>query len=87
MTISIIGKLTDHDCVALCQSVRRFADRHSISVTNEMKLSSYSSLEYELTALNDPRLKRLWQACKCRALKVPISASVTISHGYIGNRI
>ncbi len=32
----------------------------------------------------EPKLKPLWQACKCRALKVPVAAGIAAAYGYIG---
>jgi hypothetical protein len=26
----------------------------------------------------------LWQACRCRALRVKVDASITVGHGYVG---
>jgi hypothetical protein len=85
---SIIRQLTDHDLFRVNESAKRFSDRHEIPLNflRELQLSPYTKLEYQINALDNPKLTRLWQSCKCRALKVPISASVTISHGYIAHR-
>jgi hypothetical protein len=48
-------------------------------------------LQLELWALpatwsETTQLRRLWQACLCRALRVPVSADITVAYGYVGYR-
>jgi hypothetical protein len=86
MTINVIRRLTDHDLDLVDASAKSFITRHNISIIGEPphSFNLYTDLEYELDVLNDIKLKRLWQACKCRALKVPISQRLVIAYGHIG---
>ena len=76
MTVGTIRRFTANDDAALTTAARRFANRHLATVAD------YTW--HELQLLDDSRLRRLWQACLCRALRVPVSAGITVAHGYIG---
>jgi hypothetical protein len=89
MALSIIRPTTENDLTALDNSARRFAARHNITLGTDFR--AYEELDYALWSRvgfsNTATLKRLWQACLCRALRVPVAATVTVGYGYIGNTV
>lgn len=96
MTLSVIRSFTESDKERLDESALRFAERHQIYDEVEYYyhiVPFYIALETHLETLDvhnpddRPELKRLWQACKCRALKVPVSARIAVAYGYIGNSV
>jgi len=88
MAISVIREFTNSDKERLNDSALRFADRHSLNA--ELDYHGYAALYQVLDSHIPefyPNLKPLWQACKCRALKVPIKMSITVGWGYIGHSV
>lgn len=90
MALSTIRKFTEEDSNRLNASAVRFVNRHGIMLNADCDFSKWEALEYILwTEFGNNRsnglyISRLWQACKCRALNVNVSASVTVAYGYIG---
>jgi hypothetical protein len=89
MAVSIIRPITENDLTALDNSACRFAARHNITLGadfrayEELNMALWSRIGFSNTAA----LKRLWQACLCRALRVPVAATVTVGYGYIGHSV
>jgi acyl carrier protein phosphodiesterase len=86
MTLSVIRSFTESDKERLDESALRFADRHALNLDLDDLPTVYEALDMHLW-MYYPELKRLWQACKCRALKVPVSARIAVAYGYIGNSV
>jgi len=92
MSLSVIRKFTAEDRERLDASARRFADRHGITLGIEdlEDLGPAEALDQHLwfyDAGTQPRikeLKRLWQACRCRALREKVDASIAVGYGYVG---
>lgn len=84
MPLSIVRKFTAEDRERLNASARRFADRHGITLDLEglEDLGPAEALDQHLWFYNtgtQPRikeLKRLWQACRCRALREKVDVSI-----------
>ena len=90
MPLSIIRPFTADDDAALTASALRFADRHRLKL--DMEDRPWEELQIELWALpatwsETRQLRRLWQACLCRALRMPVSADVTVAYGYVGYHV
>jgi hypothetical protein len=89
MSLSVIRRFTTEDRKRLDASARRFADRHGIRLDLE-NLEPAEALDMHVSWAESQqsselkRLKPLWQACRCRALKVKVDASITVGHGYVG---
>jgi hypothetical protein len=90
MAISIIRQFTDTDADRLNATALRFAARHGIDLQLDNENQPRTALDHWLWSCDTgtwPRitqLKRLWQACLCRALGVPVAADVTVAYGYVG---
>jgi hypothetical protein len=88
-----IREFTENDKNALNESAKRFACRQGIKLQGpSYDLEPYDYLEMSISheswyGARVKLLRKAWQACKCRALKVSVSARVTVAHGYIGYRI
>jgi hypothetical protein len=87
MSLSVIRRFTPEDQKRLDASALRFADRHGIKL-NLDDLGPLETLDMHLSWLAESEgrseLKPLWQACRCRALRVKVDASITVGHGYVG---
>jgi hypothetical protein len=99
MTIAPIRRFTTDDDAALTASALRFAERHFANGADGLNLGMedrpWLALYEELLSRPDhpwgkysdtKQLRRLWQACMCRALRVPVSADITVGYGYVGYR-
>jgi hypothetical protein len=97
--IGTIRPFTTDDEAALTASALRFAERHFVNGANGLDIGMedrpWQALQYELLSRPDhpwgkcsdtKQLRRLWQACLCRALRVPVSADITVAYGYVGYR-
>jgi hypothetical protein len=97
--IGTIRPFTTDDDAALTASALRFAERHFANGADGLNLGMedrpWQTLESELSSRPDhpwgkysdtKQLRRLWQACLCRALRVPVSADITVAYGYVGYR-
>ena len=80
-TIGTIRRFTANDNEALTTAALRFANRHLATEADS------DHTWHELQLLDDSRLRRLWQACLCRALRVPVSADITVAHGYVAYHV
>lgn len=91
--LSIMRPFTSEDEEALSDSARRFAERHCLRGLDwGMADRPWEALDYELWSRGDncsdsAYLKRLWQACRCRALQVPVAADIAVAYGYVGRRV
>ncbi len=90
MTIGKIRRFTDEDRAALNESAARFAERHGFQLGTDGE--PWTELDVYLSYGSDNRsdtgsLRRLWQACRCRALGLPVSADITVAYGYVGYRV
>jgi hypothetical protein len=87
--LSIIRPITENDLTALDNSAHKFATRHNITLGADFR--AYEELDMALWARvgfsNTATLKRLWQACLCRALRIPVAATVTVAYGRIGHTV
>lgn len=89
-SLSIIRPFTEDDAIRLDAAAQRFAARHRLTLDVEEGEARAEALDVYLwsrdTGTNPriPYLKRLWQACRCRALGVKVDASITTGYGYIG---
>ena len=89
MPLSIIRKFTAEDRERLNASAWRFADRHGITLDIE-DLGPAEALDQHLwfydtgTQQLIKELKRLWQACRCRALREKVDVSIAVGYGYVG---
>jgi hypothetical protein len=92
MPLSIVRKFTAEDREHLDASAWRFADRHGITLDLEdlKDLGPAEAPDQHLwfydtgTQPRIKKLKRLWQACRCRALGVKVDASIAVGFGYVG---
>ena len=94
MAISTIRRFTTDDDAALNKAAVRFAHRHfpGKGLGCNMQEQPWQNLDFELWARGEnwsdtKHLRRLWQACRCRALGVPVRADITVNHGYVGYRV
>lgn len=90
MAIAPIREFTSLDQQRLNDSAKNFCKRHSIILENDPDFCEWTLLEFTLDKpyYQDSRqLSRLWQACKCRALNVKRSVSVTVGYGYVGYHV
>ena len=89
MALATIRTFTDQDAERLDASAQRFAGRHGLPLDLDDQ-PPHRALTYELWARDTgtcPRIKelrRLWQACRCRALGLAVSADVEVAYGYVG---
>lgn len=79
----IIRPFTDDDQQRLDASAQRFAARHSLSLDPDGDTPT-EALDRYIWASSRHDLASLWQACRCRALRVPVAADIAVSWGYIG---
>jgi len=86
MALSVIRSFTNSDKERLNESALRFAERHNLELDFKGLPTVSDAVDWYML-IYKPELKRLWQACKCRALKVPVSARITVAYGYIGNSV
>lgn len=90
MAISVIRSFTENDATRLDAAAQRFAARHKLTLDVEEGETQTEALDAYLWSRDTgtyPRildLKRLWQACRCRALGVPVAADIAVAHGYVG---
>jgi len=94
--IGTIRQFTADDDAALTAAAVRFAERHFANGADGLDLSMddrpWQALQHELwsrpTTWSDTKqLRRLWQACLCRALRVPVQANITVAYGHVGYRV
>lgn len=85
MGISIIRKLDADDMARVTAAAERFCKRH------EIKFDEYTPAEMSIDYAIDnahsasrARLRKLWTACYCRALRVPCDVRTTTGWGYVG---
>jgi hypothetical protein len=88
--LGIIRSFTEEDQQALNDSALRFAKRHATTLGTDDQPSA--ELDMYLWSRPDTwsdtrSLCRLWQACRCRALGVPVAADVAVAYGSIGYRV
>ncbi len=89
--INTIRRVTETDTARIEAAALRFAARYGFRIDPGYTgaRSAYEGMEAELRVDNQPetlRLRRLWQACFCRALGFKPSADLTIGWGYVGTR-
>jgi hypothetical protein len=90
MSLAVIRPFTADDDAALTASAMRFAERHCLNL--DIQDRPWEELQLKLWALpttwsETTQLRRLWQACLCRALRVPVSAGITVAYGHVGYRV
>lgn len=83
--MSIIRKLDDVDLARVTAAAERFCRRHGI------KFDEYRPAEVSIDYAIDrahpaesARLRKMWTACYCRALRVPCDVYTTTGWGYVG---
>lgn len=91
MALSVIRAATQPDYDAVRASAERFCGRHSISVyraynpiLDALDTDAESAIEHAADMAGNTRLRRLWQACYCRALGERYDYRMTIGYGYVG---
>ncbi len=88
--LMIVRPFTAEDADALNASAVRFGERHSITgAYSRRRIATWQELESDLwvTSRSDAAsLRRMWQACFCRALRMPVAADVAVAYGYVGRR-
>jgi hypothetical protein len=88
--LMIVRPFTAEDTDALNASAVRFCERHSILDTYSRRhIATWQALDSELwvaSRSDAARLRRMWQACFCRALGMPVAADVAVAYGYVGRR-
>lgn len=89
MTISTIRRADDADIVAVRDAAVRFCDRHGIQYDQDGPSGPEDAIRYEIECGGPqggprPRMRKLWTACYCRALRVQTDARTTIAYGYVG---
>ena len=89
MAISTIRRATADDHAAVCDAAVRFCDRHGIQYDPDELSGPEDAINYEIECgghqgVPQPRLRKLWTACYCRALRVPLDVRTTIAFGHIG---
>lgn len=93
MTISTIRRADDDDIAAVRAAAIKFCERHNIKYENDDALSGpEDAIRCEIECggpqfSQNSRIRRLWTACYCRALRVPIDARTTIAYGHVGIRL
>jgi len=87
MTISTIRKATADDLARVTAAAVRFCDRHGIAYDGAA--DAEPSIDYRIMSADrgDTRIRQLWMACYCRALRVPYDARTTIGYGHVGLRV
>ena len=91
-SLSIIRPFTAEDKERLNASALRFADRHGLTLDPDdvNDIGAAEALDQHLWSRDTGTwphikdLKKLWQACRCRALDVKVDASITTGYGYVG---
>ena len=86
MSLSVIRQFTTEDQKRLDTSALRFADRHGIKLDLE-DMGPAEALDMHVSwedTQQRSELRPLWQACRCRALRVNVDASITVGCGYVG---
>jgi hypothetical protein len=92
MPLAAIRRFTAEDQERLDASAQRFADRHCIQLDLD-DLGPAEALDQYLWSCDTgtwPRikeLKQLWQACRCRALRVEAAADIQVGYGYVGRSV
>ena len=89
MTISITREASDSDYARVRAAAERFCSRHAIAYDANEPCGAEDAIDYEIDCGGHqggprPRLRKLWTACYCRALGVPVDVRTTIAWGYVG---
>ena len=89
MTISTIRRADDDDLAAVRAAAVRFCARHGIQYDQDELSGPADAIRYEIECggphgEQDRRIRRLWAACYCRALRVPTDVRTTIAYGHVG---
>lgn len=90
MAISIIRKQTAEDAAAVRAAAERFCGRHDIVYDTEFDAETAIDYAIETTGPRgglNARLRKLWTACYCRALRVPCDVRTTTAYGHVGIRV
>lgn len=83
MAISVIRRFDNTDAERLNAAAQCFAARHRLSIDLNEHANASNALDDYLWC-GDKKLARLWQACRCRALGVPVAADIVVAHGFVG---
>ena len=89
MSLSVIRPFTAEDKERLNASAQRFADRHGIQLDLD-DLGPADALDMHMSWVESQErsnLPQLWQACRCRALRVNVAADIDVGYGYIGHSV
>ena len=83
-SMATIRKLDDVDKARVTRAAERFCNRHGISFGFD---DAETMIDYWLYSAH-PEIaayrRKLWIACYCRALRVPVDVRTTTGWGYIG---
>jgi hypothetical protein len=96
MAISTIRRADQNDINAVRAVAVRFCKRHNIVFDADQNNGAEQAIEFAIgesyrsltgrTTYDNARLHKLWVACYCRALNVPVNSRTTIAYGYVGLR-
>lgn len=90
MALSVIRRFDDTDAERLNAAAQRFAARHKLTLDVVEGESHADALDIYIWSRDTGtyphilNLRRLWQACRCRALGVPVAADIEVAYGYVG---
>lgn len=92
MAISTIRRSDDSDAARVREAAERFCARHGLSYDADEPRGAECAIQYQIECggpQGDPcvRTRKLWTACYCRALGVPVDVRTTIAWGYVGIRV
>ena len=88
-SIATIRKYTTEDAARVERAAQRFCARHNISISGPEDDSAEAAIDHWLHQSHPEDLsyrRKLWTACYCRALRVPVDVRTTTGWGYIGVR-
>lgn len=83
--MSIIRKLDDVDLARVTAAAKRFCKRHGIRF--DEYTPAETSIDHAIHSAHPEdkaRLRKMWTACYCRALRVPCDVRTTTGWGYVG---
>lgn len=87
MAISTTRRATADDNAAVRAAAERFCQRHSIAYDAEFDAETAINYAIETSGPQggvNARLRKLWTACYCRALRVPCDVRTTMAYGHVG---
>jgi len=95
MSIAVIRPYEAEDKARVKAAAERFAARHGIGFSPATRYdlaqggdtAAETAIDYAIYSAHPEdkaRLRKLWAACYCRALRVPVDVRTTVGYGHIG---